>query len=62
MTKIIPIKDLRNTTKISSLCNESNEPIFVSKNGYEDLVIMSSKYFDNLTFSEKKNAKFNYFI
>lgn len=54
MTKIIPIKDLRNTTKISSLCNESSEPIFVSKNGYEDLVIMSSKYFDNLTFSEKK--------
>ena len=30
--QIIPIKDLRDTNKISDLCNESNEPIFVTKN------------------------------
>ena len=33
MPQIIPIKDLRDTNKISDLCSNSNEPIFVKKNG-----------------------------
>lgn len=41
MPKIIPIRDLRDTTKISEMCNASNEPIFVTKNGYGDMVVMS---------------------
>lgn len=41
MPKIIPIRDLRDTTKISELCNETKEPIFITKNGYGDMVIMS---------------------
>lgn len=41
MPQIIPIKDLRDTTKISELCNMTNEPIFVTKNGYGDMVVMS---------------------
>ena len=41
MPLVIPIKDLRDTTKISEMCNASNEPIFVTKNGYIDMVIMS---------------------
>lgn len=53
MKKIIPIRDLRNTTEISKKCNELNEPIFVTKNGYEDLVIMSSKCFENQAKTEK---------
>lgn len=44
--KIIPIKDLRNTSNISKLCKDYNEPIFVSKNGFEDLVIMSCEYYE----------------
>ena len=40
MPKIIPITDLRNTTKISELCHAKNEPVFITKNGYSDLVIM----------------------
>lgn len=47
MAKIIPIKELRNTNKISEMCNKINEPIFISKNGYEDLVICSNRYFEN---------------
>jgi len=39
--RIIPIKDLQDTVKISKMAKETNEPIFVTKNGYEDLVIMS---------------------
>ena len=40
MARIIPIRDLRNTTEISELC-KSNQPIFVTKNGYGEMVIMS---------------------
>lgn len=48
MTRIIPIKDLRNTTEISELVKEENEPIYVTKNGYGDMVIMSIETYDNL--------------
>ena len=41
MPQIIPIRDLRDTTKISEMCNAANEPIFVTKNGYGDMVVMS---------------------
>ena len=41
MPIIIPIRDLRDTTKISEMCNTVNEPIFVTKNGYGDMVLMS---------------------
>lgn len=41
MPEIIPIRDLKNTTAISELCKKSTEPVFVTKNGYGDMVIMS---------------------
>ncbi len=41
MPQIIPIRDLRDTTKLSEMCNATNEPIFVTKNGYGDMVVMS---------------------
>jgi PHD/YefM family antitoxin component YafN of YafNO toxin-antitoxin module len=41
MPHIIPIRDLKNTSAISSLCHDTGEPIFITKNGYGDLVIMS---------------------
>ena len=44
--QIIPIKDLRDTNKISDLCKESNEPIFITKNGYGDMVVMSIKTYE----------------
>ena len=46
MAQIIPIRDLRNTTEISELCNQTNEPVYVTKNGYGDLVIMSMKAYE----------------
>lgn len=41
MPDIIPIRDLKNTASISDLCKRSPEPIYVTKNGYGDMVIMS---------------------
>ena len=46
MPKIIPITDLRNTTEISELCNNSSEPIFITKNGYGNMVIMSNQTYE----------------
>lgn len=43
---IMPIKDLRNTTEISNIAHKLHEPIFTTKNGYSDLVVMSSELFD----------------
>ena len=49
MPQIRPITDLRNTTEISELCHAKNEPIFITKNGYGDLVIMSMEAYEALT-------------
>ncbi|MDD5899318.1 MAG: prevent-host-death protein [Lachnospiraceae bacterium] len=46
MPLIMPIKDLRNTTEISNIAHKQQEPIFITKNGYSDLVIMSSELYD----------------
>lgn len=48
MPQIVPMKDLRNTNEISEKCHASNEPIFVTKNGYGDLVVMSMETYENL--------------
>lgn len=39
--RIIPIKDLKKTSELSELCRETNEPVFITKNGYGEMVIMS---------------------
>lgn len=47
MPHIIPIKDLKNTSEISEMCHKTNEPIYITKNGYGDMVIMSMDIFEN---------------
>lgn len=44
----MPITDLRKTNEISELCHKNGEPIFVTKNGYGDLVVMSIEAYDKL--------------
>jgi len=39
--QIVPIRDLRNTNEISERCQNSREPIFITKNGYGEMVLMS---------------------
>jgi len=46
MPQIRPITDLRNTTEISNLCHAKREPIFITKNGYGDMVVMSMDTYD----------------
>lgn len=46
MPQIRPITELRNTNEISDLCHTRKEPVFITKNGYGDLVIMSMETYD----------------
>lgn len=46
---IIPIKDFRNTSEISDMAHKTQEPIFITQNGYCDLVVMSSELYDKFT-------------
>lgn len=48
MPQIRPITDLRNTNEISELCHSKNEPIFITKNGYGDLVVMSVETYESM--------------
>lgn len=48
MPQIRPITDLRNTTEISNVCHAKKEPVFITKNGYGDLVIMSIETYEEM--------------
>jgi len=48
MPQIRPITDLRNTNDISELCHLKKEPVFITKNGYGDLVIMSIETYEQI--------------
>ena len=50
MPQIIPIRDLKNTGEISKMCKESDEPIYITKNGYGDMVIMSMEVYKEKMF------------
>jgi len=46
MPTIIPIKELKDTAKISKIVQESNEPVFITKNGYGDMVMMNMQLYE----------------
>lgn len=48
MPQIIPIKDLKDTSSISELCHAAEEPIYITKNGYGDMVLMSMELFEEM--------------
>jgi len=49
MPRIIPISDLRNkANQVLELCHEG-EPVFVTRNGEGELVVMSQALYERLT-------------
>jgi len=56
MPQIRPITDLRNTTEISEICHSIREPVFITKNGYGDLVIMSIDTYELMLETSATNA------
>ncbi|MCM1159482.1 MAG: type II toxin-antitoxin system Phd/YefM family antitoxin [Bacteroidales bacterium] len=53
MPQIIPIKDLKNTSEISEMCHAVSEPIYITKNGYGDMVLMSMETYESQYNREK---------
>jgi len=46
---IRPSADLRNNyNEISGFCNEHNEPVFITRNGKGDLVVLSIETYEKL--------------
>ena len=49
MATIRPSSDLRNRyNEISEFCNKYNEPVFITKNGTGDLVVLSNAEYERL--------------
>ena len=56
MPQIRPITDLRNTSEISDACHARREPVFITKNGYGDLVVMSIETYEDCIATDKAIA------
>ena len=49
MPSIRPISDLRNRAgEISELCHREDEPVFITRNGKGDMVVMSLAHYERL--------------
>ncbi len=49
MPLIRPMSDLRNRANdISELCHKEDQPVFITKNGKSDLVVMSEAHYERL--------------
>ena len=57
MPRIIPIRDLKDTAAISEMCSASKEPIFITKNGYGKMVIMSMEAYEERMLMQDVYAK-----
>ena len=49
MPLIRPISDLRNrAVEISKLCHSEDQPVFITRNGKGDMVVMSQAHYERL--------------
>ena len=49
MTLIRPISDLRNRTmEISEICHAEDQPVFITRNGKGDMVVMSQAHYERI--------------
>ena len=54
MNMIRPVSDLRNNfAEISNTVHETAQPVFLTKNGYGDMVVLSMEAFENMQFESE---------
>ncbi len=54
MSNIRPVSDLRNHfADISKTVHETGQPVFLTKNGYGDMVVLSMDAYENLHFESE---------
>ena len=57
MPQIIPIKELKNTAEISELCHRTDGPVYITKNGYGKMVLMSMEAYEERLLMQDVYAK-----
>lgn len=58
MALTIPYTDLENNyDEISKFCHKTNEPVYITKNGVNDLVILSVKAYEDMIKLNDTNKK-----
>ena len=54
MKTIRPVSDLRNNfAEISKIVHETSKPVFLTKNGFGNMVVMSMEAYENLQFESE---------
>lgn len=58
MNNIRPVSDLRNNfAEISKTVHETKQPVFLTKNGFGDMVVLSMEAYENLQFESEVYCK-----
>lgn len=57
MPKFVPLTFLKDTANIVEFCQECGEPVFVTRNGTPELVIMDSEFFNEYLRYRKEDGK-----
>jgi len=58
MKMIRPVSDLRNNfAEISKIVHETAQPVFLTKNGYGDMVVLSMEAFQDMQFESDVYSK-----
>lgn len=59
LPKVLPVNELKNTANIMKICQESERPIVITRNGYGEAVMMSIKVYEELVVKMKTAALIN---
>ena len=65
MALIKPCADLRNNyNEISKICHETNEPVYITRNGVNDLVLLSDEAYESIAniYEETKEERIHRLI
>ena len=57
MAKFVPLTFLKDTASIVELCQECGEPIFVTRNGTPEMVIMDGEFFNEYLRYRKEDGR-----
>lgn len=57
MAKFVPLTFLKDTASIVEFCQECGEPVFVTRNGSPEMVIMDSEFFNEYLRYRKEDGR-----
>ena len=57
MAKFVPLTFLKDTASIVEFCQECGEPVFVTRNGTPEMVIMNSEFFNEYLRYRKEDGR-----